>query len=82
MLASSLDYEQTLSTLGQLMVRDFADWCIVDLVESDNRPRRLKVISARASQAPLAAQLEQLRLDRHLPHLAGPILDTPTAVSG
>ena len=41
-LASSLDYEQTLSTLGQLMVRDFADWCIVDLVESDNRPRRLQ----------------------------------------
>ena len=75
-LASSLDYEQTLSTLGQLMVRDFADWCIVDLVEGDNRPRRLKVISARASQASLATRLEQLPLDRRLPHLAGPILDT------
>ena len=55
-LASSLDYEQTLSTLGQLMVRDFADWCIVDIVEDDDRPRRLKVISARASQASLAAR--------------------------
>ena len=76
MLASSLDYEQTLSTLGQLMVRDFADWCIVDLVEGESRPRRLKVISARASQASLAARLEQLPLDRRLPHLAGPILDT------
>ena len=76
LLASSLDYEQTLSTLGQLMVRDLADWCIVDLVESDNRPRRLKVISARASQAPLAAQLEQLQLDRGLPHLAEHVLDT------
>ena len=75
-LASSLDYEQTLSTLGQLMVRDFADWCIVDIVESDNRPRRRRVVSARASQASLAAQLEQLRLDRRLPHLAGPVLDT------
>ena len=75
-LASSLDYEQTLSTLGQLMVRDFADLCIVDLVESDDRPRRLKVISARASQAPLAAQLEQLQLDRRRPHLAEHVLDT------
>ena len=75
-LASSLDYEQTLSTLGQLMVREFADWCIVDIVENDSRPRRLKVISARASQASLAARLERLPLDRRLPHLAGLVLDT------
>ena len=53
-LASSLDYEQTLSTLEQLMVRDFADWCIVDLVEGEKRPWRRRVISARASQASLA----------------------------
>ena len=39
LLATSLDYEQTLTTLGQLMVRDFADWCIVDVVE-DAQPRR------------------------------------------
>ena len=38
-LASSLDYEQTLTTLGQLVVRDFADWCIVDIVEDGNRPQ-------------------------------------------
>ena len=75
-LASSLDYEETLSTLGQLMVREFADWCIVDLVDRDARPRRLKVVSARASQASLAARFEQLRLDRRQPHLARSVLDT------
>ena len=32
-LASSLDYEQTLANVGQLVVRDLADWCIVDIVE-------------------------------------------------
>jgi PAS domain S-box-containing protein len=75
-LASSLDVEQTLSTLGRLMVRDFADWCIIDLVERDERSLRRKVVSARTSQAPLAARLEELRLDRRLPHLAGPVLDS------
>ena len=26
-LSASLDYEQTLATVAQLVVRDFADWC-------------------------------------------------------
>jgi hypothetical protein len=66
-LSSSLDYEQTLSTLGELVVRDFADWCIVDLVEGDGRPTRLKVVSADQRQAPLAAQLERVPLDQGRP---------------
>ena len=32
-LATSLDYEQTLATVAQLVVRDFADWCIVEVIE-------------------------------------------------
>jgi PAS domain S-box-containing protein len=75
-LSSSLDYEQTLSTLGQLVVRDVADWCIIDLVEADEPPRRLKVISADPRQAPLAARLERLPLDRALAHMSRPVLDT------
>jgi PAS domain S-box-containing protein len=75
-LSSSLDYEQTLTTLCQLVVRDLADWCIVDLVESNERARRLKVISADQRHAALAAQFERLPLDRSLPHLVRPALDT------
>ncbi len=75
-LASSLDYEQTLTTLGQLMVRDRADWCIVDVVEGANRLRRLRVVSARAEQEPIAAALERLQIDRRLPHLAGSVFRT------
>jgi len=75
-LSASLDYEQTLTTLGRLMVRDLADWCVVDIVEDDDRPRRLKVVSGRPEQARLAARLEQLRLDRRLPHLSKPALET------
>jgi hypothetical protein len=33
LLAGSLDYEQTLAAVAQLVVRDFADWCIVEIME-------------------------------------------------
>ena len=75
-LATSLDYEQTLTTLGRLMVRDFADWCIVDVVEDDHRPRRLKVVSAQPDKAEAGERLERMRIDRSLPHLARPVLET------
>jgi PAS domain S-box-containing protein len=75
-LATSLDYEQTLATLGRLTVRDFADWCIVDVVEDEQRPRRLKVVSARPDKAEAAETLERTRIDRSLPHLARPVLET------
>jgi PAS domain S-box-containing protein len=75
-LASSLEYEQTLKNLGELMVRGYADWCIVDLVEGDDRLIRLKAVGARPDQAPLAARFEQLQLDWRRPSLAGPVLET------
>jgi PAS domain S-box-containing protein len=68
-LVSSLDYEQTLTMVGQLVVRDLADWCILDLAEHRDRPRRLMVACADPAQAPLAARLEQIPLDRLRPHL-------------
>jgi PAS domain S-box-containing protein len=75
-LATSLDFEQTLATLGRLMVRDFADWCIVDIVENEDRPPRLKAVCAQGDPAGLIPRLEQVRIDRRLPHLAGPVLRT------
>jgi PAS domain S-box-containing protein len=74
-LASSLDYEQTLVNVGQLMVRDLADWCVIDLVEQETRVRRLKVVSADSSKAALALQLEQ-PLDRSRDHLTKPALES------
>ncbi|MGH9257556.1 MAG: GAF domain-containing sensor histidine kinase, partial [Vicinamibacterales bacterium] len=68
-LASSLDYEQTLATVGQLAAH-LADWCIVEILEGDERLGRLKVVSADPAQAALALQLEQLPVDRSRPHLA------------
>lgn len=33
LLAGSLDYQRTLRTVAQLAVPEFADWCVVDIVE-------------------------------------------------
>jgi PAS domain S-box-containing protein len=75
-LASSLDYEQTLATVGQLVVRDLADWCIIDIIEGDEHLRRLKVVSADPSKVTLAQQLERVPLDRSLPSLIRPVIES------
>ena len=58
-LASSLDYKRNLEEFAQLVVRSFADWCAVDLLE-DGEVRRLRVAHADPAGAPLAAELERL----------------------
>jgi serine phosphatase RsbU (regulator of sigma subunit) len=42
-LASSLDYEQTLRNVAELAVPEIADWCAVDLVEEDGDRRRVAI---------------------------------------
>ena len=42
-LGSSLDFEETLKRMAELAVRDFADWCVVDLVDEEGAPSRLAV---------------------------------------
>jgi len=54
LLASSLDYHDTLDKLARLVVPDIADWCVVDAIESAG-PRRLAL--AHADPAKTAAAL-------------------------
>jgi hypothetical protein len=42
-LASTLDYEQTLDAVARLAVGKLADWCGVDLVESNGKVRQVIV---------------------------------------
>ncbi|MGN6370447.1 MAG: ATP-binding protein [Phycisphaerae bacterium] len=42
-LASSLDYEATLTTVAKLAIPDLADWCTVDLADEDGSIRRVAV---------------------------------------
>jgi PAS domain S-box-containing protein len=42
-LASSLDYEQTVQRVADLAVPAFADWCVVQLADEEGLPHRIAV---------------------------------------
>src|SRR5712692_3601588 len=61
--SSTLDVPSRLQNLAELVVSRIADWCIVDLVESDNVVRRVAVAHANSDDAELASALRQQRPD-------------------
>ncbi|MGZ4337984.1 MAG: PAS domain S-box protein [Gaiellaceae bacterium] len=75
-LAATLDYEQTLLTVAELVVRDFADWCVIDTVEEQEPFRRLRAVSSDPANASLCARLEQLAIDRDRPPLVREVIET------
>lgn len=75
-LSTSLEYEQTLANVAQLVVQNFADWSAVDTLDEVGQLRRLKVTSADPSKAALCAVLEQMPPDRDLPHLMRSVIES------
>ncbi|HET7540076.1 MAG TPA: PAS domain S-box protein [Polyangiaceae bacterium] len=64
-LASSLDYERTVSEVAKLSVPVFADWCAVDLLpDGEELPVRIAVAHVDPAKAELARQLSL----RYSPH--------------
>ncbi len=61
LLASSLDYDETVSTLARLCVPDFADWAGVDLVETGGQIRQLVVVHEDPERLAYAREIR----DRH-----------------
>jgi PAS domain S-box-containing protein len=64
-LASSLDYEQTLQSVAQLAVPYFADWCSVDLLNDDGSINRVAVAHSEPEKVQFGWELAQ-RFPRHL----------------
>jgi len=58
-LASSLEYETTLSNVARLAVPRLADWCAVDLVEAGGVLKRLAVAHQDPAKVELVRALEQ-----------------------
>ncbi|HZR47442.1 MAG TPA: response regulator, partial [Candidatus Manganitrophaceae bacterium] len=58
LLASSLDYPQTLQQVARLAVPKFADWCVVDLIEKEGL-RRLAVAHADPSKEEMAKEYQR-----------------------
>ena len=75
-LASSLDYEVTLSKVARLAVPTFADWCAIDLVD-DDRLRRLAVAHVDPAKVQYAHELaERYPPDPAAPHGAWQVIRT------
>ncbi len=68
LLASSLDYEETLRNVARVAVPDLADWCIVELIDERLRRQTVVVAHRRPEREALIRQLRafepnQLRPD-------------------
>lgn len=75
-LASSLDYQVTLSNVARLAVPTFADWCAIDVVD-DGRLRRLAVAHVDPAKVRLAHELaERYPADPDAPHGAWQVMRT------
>jgi PAS domain S-box-containing protein len=59
-LASTLDYETTLSNLATLLVPRYADWYAVDVIDDDGRFRRLAVVHRDPAKAEWAAKSQEV----------------------
>jgi len=57
-LASSLDYPATLSTVARLAVPTLADWCLVDLLADDGTLQRLVIAHEDPEKVALATALD------------------------
>ena len=58
-LSSSLDYHETLASVARLAVPTLADWCAVDILEEDGKPRRLAVEHPDPEKVRLAYEVER-----------------------
>lgn len=68
-LATSLDYQHTLTSIAELAVRRFSDACIVDVVGERGEVQRLKVVTSDPARAQAWDVLAHFPLDRERPHL-------------
>src|ERR1700760_1057626 len=63
-LASSLDYEQTLRNVAELAVPDIADWCAVDLINEHGDRHPVAVAHKDPDMIRRAEQLREFESDR------------------
>jgi PAS domain S-box-containing protein len=73
-LAATLDYEDTLENIAQLVVRDLADFCIMYGVDDEGKIRRLKATSRDPSNEWVCDVFMKVQLDRSRRHLVRPVL--------
>jgi PAS domain S-box-containing protein len=76
-LASTLDHEGTLATIGELIVPRYADWYAVDIAGDDGRFHRVALVHRDPAKRALAEHARALySADPHEPEGAGRVVRT------
>jgi PAS domain S-box-containing protein len=65
LLSRSILFEDTLAALADLVVRELADYCVIDMVEDSGEIRRAKVVSSLATKRAVAEEFARLPLGSH-----------------
>jgi PAS domain S-box-containing protein len=74
-MSETLDYDATLASVARLAVRDFADWCLVEVLEEPGAVRRVKVVTADPAKEHRAREYEQIPLSRERSPLLKPVVE-------
>jgi GAF domain-containing protein len=76
-LASSIDYEATLTAVTELAVQGTADWCAIDELDDEGTIRRISVAHPDPKMVRLAHELmERYPVDANAPHGAARVIRT------
>jgi PAS domain S-box-containing protein len=62
-LADTVDYGETLTRIASLVVRDLADFCLVDLIDRDGTLRRMKVLHRDPANTALCEAFRRLPVE-------------------
>ncbi len=79
LLAATLDFEETLSGIAEIVVRELADLCIVDIKES-GEVWRFRVLAREPSQAATAETLMRIPLDGKQQRMVETVLEAKRPV--
>lgn len=75
LMRAGSDYQRLLTDIADVIVRNVADWCAVDIVQADD-VRRVLIVHSDPSKAALCKALERYAIDRQRPNLVSEAVDT------
>jgi PAS domain S-box-containing protein len=75
-LAATLDVQDTLASIAALVLRDLAEFCVIDLIDRRADIRRVHVASSDPAKLATTEALMRLALDFDRPHLSSVVLQS------
>ncbi|MGZ6494411.1 MAG: sensor histidine kinase, partial [Actinomycetota bacterium] len=75
LLAAAVNHDETLTSIGRMVVEGLADCCIIDLTDRDGKLQRTKVLHRDPSKTALCERLERIYLDRERACLVSSVVE-------